>query len=218
MLLLRGGGFFDISCRPPQSLHMPRKTFVMMKLISAVIASIQRGLITSTAMIADFTSSVIALPFQVFGFGALANMPSQPPVFKVPVDSYDLAADLLRGPSPNEKVRDLDREGVNSVFKLAKMTKDERAETDLSAVERDDVRALLLTMTQSELDALTKAGPGAVRRFLIGGDGRVWGVPSVKPEDVLPPSDTELAMKLRAVKAAMAKASGGSKPFTMPTL
>jgi hypothetical protein len=43
-------------------------------------------------------------------------------------------------------------------------------------------------------------------------------VPPVKPEDVLTPFKSELAMKLYAVKAAMAKAGGGSRPYTMPTM
>jgi hypothetical protein len=162
-------------------------------------------------------ASLIALPFQVFGFGTTLPMPSQDPEFRAPVAADDLFEGLVAGPAPTAKIRDLDREGVNSVFKLAKMTKDERAEADLSAVERDDVRALLIGMTQSELDALTKAGPGAVRKLLIGGDARVWGVPSVLPENISPPSETELAMRLRAVKAAMARPKG-STPLVMPQM
>lgn len=193
----------------------------MFRMISAVLASalasIQQGMQTALDKIMGIGASIVALPFQVLGFGGSPNMPSQDPVFRAPVDTDDLVADLVNGPAPAPGVRDLDRDGVNSVFKMAKMSKDDRATADLSAVERDDVRALLLTMTQSELDALTKSGTGAVRKLLIGGDARVWGVPSVLPENITPPSETELALRLRAVNAAMAKPKG-SAPFVMPNM
>jgi hypothetical protein len=178
----------------------------MMKFISAVMASIRQGMQTALDKLVGVAGGVIAFPFQVFGLGTSQSMPSQPPVFDAPVSPTDLVG-----------VRDLDRDGVNTVFRLAKMSKDERATADLSAIERADIRALLLQMTQSELDALTRQGPGAVRKLIGGGDARVWGVPSALPEDILPPSDTELALRLRAVKAAMAKPRG-SAPFRMPTM
>jgi len=189
----------------------------MMRILSALMASIQQGLKTALDKIMSIGAGLIALPFQVFGFGSTSPMPSQPPVFEAPVAADDLFAELVSGPEPTAKVRDLDREGVNTVFKMARLTKAERAEANWEAIERDDVRALLIGMTQSELDALTKAGPGAVRKLLIGGDAQVWGVPSAKPENILPPSQTELALRLRAVKAAMAKPRG-SAPFVMPKM
>lgn len=176
----------------------------MMKMLSAALALALQGMQTALDKILGLTASLIAFPFQVLTGGGYQRLPSQPPVFETPVAADDLAADLVAGPAPAAKIRDLDREGVNSVFRLAKMSKAEREIADLSAVERDDVRALLLTMTQSELDALTKAGPGPVRRLIVGGDAQVWGVPSVKPENVLQPSETEIPLRLRAVKAAMA--------------
>lgn len=188
-----------------------------MRIISAVLASIQQSLKNALDKIMGIGVSLLALPFQVFVFGNGSPLPEQPPEFRPPVAADDLFSDLVAGPEPTPKIRDLDREGVNSVFKLAKMSKTERELADLSAVERDDVRALLLTMTQTELDALTKAGPGPVRRLIVGGDAQVWGVPSVKPDAVLPPSETELALRLRAVKSAMANPDG-SKPFVMPKM
>ena len=123
----------------------------MMRIISAIMASIRQALQTGLDKLMGTGASLIALPFQVFGFGGGSPLPSYPPVFQAPVDTDDLFADLVSGRAPTAKVRDLDREGVNSVFKLARMTKDERAEANLSAVERDDVRALLLTMSFAEL-------------------------------------------------------------------
>lgn len=189
----------------------------MMKFISSIIASIRQGMQTALDKLIGVAGGVIAFPFQVFGFGTSPSMPSQPPMFDAPVDTNDLVAELTNGHQRTAAVRDLDRDGVHAVFKLAKMTPDERATADLSAIERDDVRALLLQMKSSELEALTKAGPGAVRKLIVGGDARVWGVPTVKEGDILPPSDTELALRLRAVKALMAKPHG-SKPYTMPQM
>lgn len=190
----------------------------MRRLISSIIASLQQGMQTALDKLLGIGVSLLALPFQIFGIGTTASpLPSQPPVFRAPVEAEDLFSDLVAGPAPTEKVRDLDREGVNTVFKMTRMTKAERAEANWEAIERDDVRALLIGMTQAELKALTAAGPGAVRKLLIGGDSRVWGVPSVLPEDVMPPSETELAIRLRAVKAAMAKPKG-SAPFVMPKM
>lgn len=189
----------------------------MARMIAAVLASMFRTMQTAVDKIVNCYFRVVATGLSAFGFGSPSPLPSQDPVFKAPVAPEALFSDLVAGPAPTAKIRDLDSEGVNSVFRLAKMSKDERATADLSAVERDDVRALLLTMTQSELDALTKAGPGPVRRLIVGGDAQVWGVPSVKLEAVMTPSQTELAMRLRAVKAAMAKPNG-SKPFVMPNM
>jgi hypothetical protein len=42
-------------------------------------------------------------------------------------------------------------------------------------------------------------------------------VHSVLPENVMAPSETELALRLQAVKAAMAKPKG-STPFVMPQM
>lgn len=190
----------------------------MRRLISSIIASIQQGMQTALDKLIGISASLIQLPFQVFGFGTTGSpLPSQDPLFRAPIDADQLFTDLVSEPAPTAKVRDLDREGVNTIFKLAKMTKAQRAEADLSAIERDDVRASVLQMTQSELDALTKAGPGAVRRLIVSGDSREWGVRTVKPEDILPPSDTELAIRLRTALAHMAKPKG-SQPFTMPNM
>lgn len=186
----------------------------LMQFIRAAMASIWQGFLKLTA-------TVIDLPFAFFrgalGLGGGAHsVPDQPPVFEAPVDTRELVDELQAGHQRHAAVRDLDRDGVTTVVRFAKMSKDERAMADLSAVEREDVRELLLSMTPAELQELVKAGSGAVRKLLVSGDSGVWGVPSVKAEDVTPPAEAELALRLQRVKEAMSKK--GSKPYVMPRL
>ena len=196
--------------------------------IGAIVSAIQQAIVQTATSLWEqalkFAGSIVLMPIQTLqsmaGMTGSQRLPNQPTVFEAPVDTNDLVAELTNGHTRSATVRDLDRDGVTQVFRLAnlaKISKDKRAEADLSAVERDDVRAVLIKMTPAELEALTKAGSGAVRRLLVSGDAKVWGVPSVHEDDVLTPPETELALRLRAVKAAMAKPKG-SAPFRMPNM
>jgi hypothetical protein len=185
-----------------------------MQFIRAALASIWQGFLKLTATVVD-------IPFAFFrgalGIGGGAHsVPDQPPAFEIPVDTRELVDELHAGHQRHEAVRDLDRDGVTTVVRFAKASEEKRATFDLSAVKREDVRDLLLTMKPSELQELVRAGSGPIRKLLVSGDAGVWGVPSVKAEDVTPPADTKLALQMEHLRAALAKK--GSKPYTMPRL
>ena len=196
--------------------------------LGAIIAAVQQAIVQTAKSLFEqamrFASELIMSPFTLLasaaGITGEQRIPAQAPKFETPGDVGELIDEMANGHARKTVVRDLDRDSVNSVFKLAKMSKDDRATADLSAIDRADVRAALFSMTTAELEALTKAGPGAVRLLLTEGDSRVWGVPtvaSVPTASVMPPLDTELSRRLRKVKEAMA-APKGSAPFTMPRM
>lgn len=189
----------------------------MRAIISAILRAMRETAQTALDGILNFTAKSIGSVVQVFGFGGASSLP--PPSFEAPMSTTDLVEELRGAPA----VRDLDRDGVKTVFNFAKASNQKRATYDLAPVRRADVQALLLKMTPDQLTTLTLEGSHAVRRLLLTGDAGVSGVPSVPKapvddfEDM--PVDEQLAKKLKALRERMAKPPlGGSRPYVMPTL
>lgn len=192
----------------------------MRAIISAIRKALREVAQTALDTIGNLTANIVSLPFAVFGFGGATNRPGQDPVFDVPVSTTDLVAELQTGHQRVAAVRDLDRDGVRTVYEFAKASEKDRATYDLTPVRRPDVQALLIRMTTDQLTSLTLAGSGAVRRLVLTGNSGVSGVPMVPTAKVIEAEensvDEQLAANLRALKELMAKPSGGSKPYTMP--
>ena len=75
-------------------------------------------------------------------------------------------------------VMPFDPSGIETVRKFCVAPRHHRIEMDLSAIP-SSARALLLTMSDDELEALSKAGAGQIKKFLDGKQHGVNGVPVV---------------------------------------
>ncbi|MEW9616931.1 hypothetical protein AB3G45_24295 [Shinella sp. S4-D37] len=81
-----------------------------------------------------------------------------------------------------------DPSGIETVRKFCKAKKDDRYDMDISAVLAES-RALLLSMSGDELQALGKASPGQIKRFLDGKRHGIDGVPVVGVHAPYPAND-----------------------------
>lgn len=193
----------------------------MGRIIAIVIQTMRQAAQTALDSILHLTGNVLAVPFQVFGFGGGRSSPAQGPVFVAPPSPTEILSHQQTS-QRSATIRDLDREGVRTVYQFARASDTERATYDLSPIRRTDVQALLLKMTQDQLTTLSLADSGAVRRFVLTGNAGVSGVPMVPTAKAIELEEQEvnaqLAANLRALKERMAKPSGASRPYTKPRM
>lgn len=90
----------------------------------------------------------------------------------------DIIQELQQGRSAAAEVRHFDPSGLELCKKFCLSTKHQRDFMDLSVLP-SDARVLLLTMDDNELKALGQGGPGQIRKFLVGKDHGLHGVPVV---------------------------------------
>lgn len=192
----------------------------MGRIITAIIQAVLATAQTALDSISNLTGRVIATGFALLGFGGGSARPAQEPVFDAPPSPSEILADVQTG-QRCATIRDLDREGVRTVFEFARASEKERATYDLTPVRRADVQALLLRMPPDQLTSLTLAGTAAVRRFVLTGRSGVADVPSVPTAKAIELEeqsivDEQLIKNLRVLKEQMAKPR--SLPFTMPRM
>lgn len=90
----------------------------------------------------------------------------------------DIVEELQLARAVASNVRNFDPSGIEIVKKFCAAPQHFRDGMDLSTVNAD-ARALLLTMDDHELKALGEGGPGQIRKFLVGRDHGLHGVPVV---------------------------------------
>jgi hypothetical protein len=161
----------------------------MLRAIGRFLSSVAASLWKGTLGVLSWTEQLIRWPFSlVFGNGG--GMPT--PDYKPDVTSAQLLDEFAETRARQAAILDLDRDGIGTVLKFANANRSVRAGMDLSAVKAD-VRATLLTMDDNELQALSVAGPGKVRKFIEGKDHGIFGVPVVRPApDVIIPPPTAM--------------------------
>lgn len=163
----------------------------------------------------------IVAPFRlVAGHGPT----SQPTAhFEPSITPVALLEDLKQQSTRTAALRELDRDGLRTVTSYIKAMPFNRPTVDLSGLPKD-VRATLITMTDLELRTLGNGGPGAIRKFIIGRDHGVHGVPVVRPVAVkpavntvaTPDENTAYDLLVRRIQAGMRDPR--SKAFAMPKM
>lgn len=157
-----------------------------------------------------------ALELLQFPFSLINGRQARPePNFSPDVDPDDLLR-KLHTPSPQMQAeRNRVRDTVRIVTQYVNATPTQRATIDLSGLSRD-VRMTLLTMDSLELQALKKAGPGAIKRFADGKSHCVPGVPVVAEVSPRPgsveASDHPILRRVRRKLAERAEAPCPSAP------
>lgn len=109
----------------------------------------------------------------LFGGGGSGGVPSY-----TPTSSRSDIADVLQQARVAAAVPSIDPSGLALTKRYCTATKTERETMDLSVLP-SDARVLLLTMDDHELAALGNGGPGQIRKFLVGRDHGLHGVPVV---------------------------------------
>jgi hypothetical protein len=114
------------------------------------------------------------LETSLFGGGGSGGVPSYTPTSS----RSDIAHVLQEARAASAAVQTIDPSGLALTKKFCGATKSERDSMDLSVLP-SEARLMLLTMDDHELKALGQAGPGQVRKFLVGMDHGLHGVPVV---------------------------------------
>lgn len=160
-----------------------------MSLISRIIAALKsilhdlRAGVSTISSIVNWMEQVVKYPFTLLGSG---NPPM--PNFAPQTTKSDIVEDFKLARA-SLAVRTLDPTGIDTVRKFAQSPQHVRETTDLSAIPAD-ARALLLTLGADELKTLAQAGPGEIRKFLIGKQHSIHGVPVVGVHAPLPANDS----------------------------
>ncbi|MFN7103011.1 MAG: hypothetical protein ACK4N1_10360 [Pseudorhizobium sp.] len=123
--------------------------------------------------ILDWTEQLVTTPFRWLGAGQ-QPLPSFAPRMTPP----DLENDYQMARTAASAVYRLDPGGIDIVRKFCKSPRHQRADMDLSALP-SEARVVLLTMSDTELLALGNSGPGAIRKFVVGKEHGVHGVPVI---------------------------------------
>ncbi len=109
----------------------------------------------------------------LFGGGGSGGVPSY-----TPTSSRVDMANVLQEARAAAAIPTIDPSGLALTKRYCKATQSERETMDLSVLP-SEARLLLLTMDDHELSALGNGGPGQIRKFLIGKDHGLHGVPVV---------------------------------------
>lgn len=164
-----------------------------MRFFKALAAAFQRLAMTVIRSPIDFLTGLL-------GLGG-PHMPDTPADFIAPGSTSELVAQLTNGHHAKAAAPSLESQAVTAIYKM----RNARSDVNLSAVEKRDVRDLLIGMSATQIENLCNAGRPAIQRLLRTGDSGIMGVPM-----------TEIA-SLKSLRAEMAKTKG-SKPFGMPTM
>ncbi|ACP24370.1 hypothetical protein NGR_c05770 [Sinorhizobium fredii NGR234] len=178
----------------------------MLKVIANALACLWRGALG----ILNWAEQFLRWPFSIiFGSGG-GGMPS--PEYKPDVSSAQLLDEFDEARRRQAAVHDLDRDGISTVTKYASALPKARPTIDLGGLNKD-IRATLLTMDDNELKALSKAGIGAIRKFIAGADHGVHGVPVVRSVEIseAPKEMTEHEQVLWKVRSRMLKSENGQQ-------
>ncbi|MEY9830780.1 hypothetical protein ABIA25_002595 [Sinorhizobium fredii] len=150
----------------------------MLRAIGRILSATVAGLYKGTLGVLHWGEQLIRWPFSlVFGSGG-GGRPN--PHFEPLTSGIQLLDEFEESRKRQTAVQTLDRDGVDTVIKYAKALPPARSTIDLGGL-RKDIRAILLTMDDRELQALAQAGIGAVRKFVDGKQHGIHGVPIVKP-------------------------------------
>ena len=151
--------------------------------IARAIAAMGKDFWASLPAIGRTIDGVIEWPFRML-FGGAAPMPHYEPTITKP----DVVEEFRHARRAAASVRRVDPSGIDTVRKFCAAPRHVRADMDVSAVP-SNARAMLLTMGDDELDALSKAGPGKVKKFIDGKDHEIPGVPVVGVHAPFPAND-----------------------------
>ena len=150
--------------------------------LARVIAQMGKDFWNSLPTIGRAVDDVISWPFRVL-FGGGSPLPHYEPEIARSdvVETFKQAREAAAAHS-------LDASGIETVRKYCNARKDDRADMDISAVP-PQARLLLMTMSDDELHALGRAGPGQIKKFLDGKQHEINGVPVVGVHKPIPAND-----------------------------
>lgn len=134
------------------------------------------------------------LETKLLGSGGGGEVPAY-----TPTSSRAGMASALQEARVAAAVPSIDPGGIALTKKFCKATETERETMDLSFLP-SEARFMLLTMDEHELKSLGQAGPGQVRKFLVGKEHGLHGVPVVGVH--VPPTPTPV--KPRSVSERIA--------------
>lgn len=118
----------------------------------------------------------------LLGGGGSGGVPSY-----TPTSSRADLANVLQDARAAAAVPTIDPSGLALTKRFCKATQPERDCMDLSVLP-SEARLVLLTMDDNELTALGNGGPGQIRKFLVGKDHGLHGVPVVGVHVPPPPT------------------------------
>lgn len=110
------------------------------------------------------------------------------PAYTATSSRADMANLLQETRAAVSAVQTIDPSGLALTKRFCTGTQSERESMDLSVLP-SEARVLLLTMDDNELTALGQGGPGQIRKFLVGKQHAIYGVPVVgvhKPPQRVP--------------------------------
>lgn len=113
------------------------------------------------------------LETSLFGGGGSGGVPSY-----TPTSSRADIGNVLQEARVAAAVPSIDPSGLALTKRFCTATRSERDCMDLSVIP-SEARLLLLTMDDHELKALGNGGPGQIRKFLVGQEHGLHGVPVV---------------------------------------
>ena len=150
--------------------------------LARAIAQMGKDFWNALPTIGKVADDLVSWPFRVL-FGGGAPLEHYEPTTTRPdvIETFKAAREAAA-------VRSFDPSGIETVRKYCNARKDDRAAMDISAVP-SEARLLLATMSDDELHALGRAGPGQIKKFLDGKQHGVDGVPVVGVHKPAPAND-----------------------------
>lgn len=190
----------------------------MLRAIGRALMSALSGLWQNTLGVVNWCEQVVRWPFSlIFGNGGGRAMPN--PQYTPEVSGNQLLDEFEEARARQAAVHTLDRDGVDTVLSYTKASKSARATFDLGSV-KEDLRTTLLDMSDLELDALSRAGLSAVRKFVDGKEHGVFGVRAFTPgqpvKAAAPEPKGEMTVQERMFWRVKARAGKAGSQFTMP--
>lgn len=141
----------------------------------STLAKIAKAIADAFRMGVQGTCSVLHwIERKLFGSASGSGAPSYTPGSS----KSDIIQELQEARAAAAEVRHFDPSGLELCKKFCLSAKHQRDSMDLSVLP-SDARVLLLTMDDHELKALGYGGPGQIRKFLVGKDHGLHGVPVV---------------------------------------
>lgn len=154
-----------------------------------LLGQIGRDAVNGLPVAGKWLDDLFSSPFRVL-FGGKPPLPS----FEANLTKPDILEEFQHA-RRSASLHRVDPSGIETVRKYCTAkNRSFRDGMDLSAIQAD-ARVLLLTMDETELGELGKAGPGQIKRFLDGKPHNIHGVPVVgvhrPPPGYTRPPETE---------------------------